>query len=125
VFRSNVGNGIVLIIMSPVLLGISAGVFWIVGVPLAFIVIYVYKRIATRHIHKVNIYLNQIDEETARARTRFGDKGRNDRSTLHVLNQPKEQPCFYCNGTGRTRAQQGSFTVERTCFACRGSGKSH
>lgn len=31
--------------------------------------------------------------------------------------------CPTCSGTGRVRAQQGFFTLERTCHACRGLGK--
>ncbi|MBA8667500.1 molecular chaperone DnaJ [Holosporaceae bacterium 'Namur'] len=31
--------------------------------------------------------------------------------------------CSTCNGSGRIRAQQGFFTVERTCHTCSGSGK--
>jgi molecular chaperone DnaJ len=31
--------------------------------------------------------------------------------------------CMTCRGTGRIRAQQGFFTVERTCHVCNGSGK--
>ena len=30
--------------------------------------------------------------------------------------------CGACGGSGRTRASQGFFTVERTCSACGGSG---
>ena len=31
--------------------------------------------------------------------------------------------CTTCGGTGRIRAQQGFFTVERTCTSCQGSGQ--
>lgn len=31
--------------------------------------------------------------------------------------------CTTCNGTGRIRAQQGFFTMERTCTTCQGQGK--
>ena len=31
--------------------------------------------------------------------------------------------CGACGGTGRTRASQGFFTVERTCSACSGAGQ--
>jgi molecular chaperone DnaJ len=31
--------------------------------------------------------------------------------------------CGTCNGTGRIRASQGFFTVERTCTTCQGMGK--
>lgn len=32
------------------------------------------------------------------------------------------EPCRACNGRGRTREQQGFFTVERGCHSCGGSG---
>lgn len=32
--------------------------------------------------------------------------------------------CTTCNGTGRIRASQGFFTVERTCTSCGGMGKT-
>ncbi len=32
--------------------------------------------------------------------------------------------CSTCNGTGRIRASQGFFTVERTCPACQGTGET-
>lgn len=32
--------------------------------------------------------------------------------------------CTACKGRGKTRAQQGFFTIERTCTACRGAGKT-
>ncbi len=32
-------------------------------------------------------------------------------------------PCTYCHGRGKTRAQQGFFTIERTCQACHGAGR--
>ena len=32
-------------------------------------------------------------------------------------------PCSTCRATGRVRAQQGFFTVERTCPACHGTGR--
>jgi len=32
-------------------------------------------------------------------------------------------PCSYCHGRGKTRAQQGFFTIERTCQACHGAGR--
>lgn len=37
----------------------------------------------------------------------------------------KEQPinCSTCGGSGRVRAQQGFFIVERTCTTCHGSGQ--
>lgn len=31
--------------------------------------------------------------------------------------------CGTCNGTGRIRAQQGFFTIERTCPTCNGAGR--
>lgn len=31
--------------------------------------------------------------------------------------------CITCNGSGRIRAQQGFFAIERTCQACHGEGK--
>jgi len=31
--------------------------------------------------------------------------------------------CTTCNGTGRIRASQGFFTIERTCTSCQGMGK--
>ena len=31
--------------------------------------------------------------------------------------------CGACGGSGRTRASQGFFTVERTCSACSGAGQ--
>ena len=31
--------------------------------------------------------------------------------------------CGACGGSGRTRASQGFFTVERTCSACGGAGQ--
>ena len=33
--------------------------------------------------------------------------------------------CGVCGGSGRTRASQGFFTVERTCSACGGAGQVH
>ena len=38
----------------------------------------------------------------------------------------KEKPvnCSSCNGSGKIRAQQGFFIVERTCGACGGSGQA-
>ncbi len=33
------------------------------------------------------------------------------------------QTCPDCNGTGRTRLQQGFFMVERTCSSCHGAGQ--
>lgn len=33
------------------------------------------------------------------------------------------ESCKSCHGTGKTRMQQGFFTVERTCMACGGMGK--
>jgi len=35
----------------------------------------------------------------------------------------KPESCASCRGTGRVRAQQGFFTVERTCSTCGGVGK--
>lgn len=35
----------------------------------------------------------------------------------------KPETCATCNGSGRIRAQQGFFTVERTCGTCQGAGK--
>lgn len=32
-------------------------------------------------------------------------------------------PCSTCSGTGKVRAQQGFFTIERTCPACGGQGQ--
>jgi molecular chaperone DnaJ len=34
-----------------------------------------------------------------------------------------EEICTVCNGQGRTRMQQGFFTIETTCAACQGAGK--
>jgi molecular chaperone DnaJ len=34
-----------------------------------------------------------------------------------------EETCPTCDGQGRTRMQQGFFTIERTCPACNGAGK--
>lgn len=34
-----------------------------------------------------------------------------------------EEQCPACNGQGRTRMQQGFFTIERTCPTCNGAGK--
>ncbi|PIR33845.1 MAG: molecular chaperone DnaJ [Alphaproteobacteria bacterium CG11_big_fil_rev_8_21_14_0_20_44_7] len=31
--------------------------------------------------------------------------------------------CSTCGGSGRTRVQQGFFTIERTCHSCNGAGK--
>ncbi|MHA1558343.1 MAG: molecular chaperone DnaJ, partial [Alphaproteobacteria bacterium] len=31
--------------------------------------------------------------------------------------------CSTCNGRGKTRTQQGFFTIERTCNTCKGTGK--
>ena len=31
--------------------------------------------------------------------------------------------CSHCQGRGKTRAQQGFFTIERTCQACHGAGR--
>ncbi|HEY4636612.1 MAG TPA: molecular chaperone DnaJ, partial [Rhodospirillales bacterium] len=31
--------------------------------------------------------------------------------------------CPYCQGHGKTRAQQGFFTIERTCQSCHGAGR--
>lgn len=36
----------------------------------------------------------------------------------------KAETCATCRGTGRIRAQQGFFTVERTCPGCGGAGQS-
>jgi molecular chaperone DnaJ len=33
------------------------------------------------------------------------------------------QPCRTCGGTGKVRASQGFFTIERTCMACQGRGE--
>ncbi len=35
----------------------------------------------------------------------------------------KPEACSTCQGTGRIRAQQGFFTIERTCTSCQGMGK--
>ncbi|MCI5060617.1 MAG: molecular chaperone DnaJ [Alphaproteobacteria bacterium] len=35
----------------------------------------------------------------------------------------KPETCTTCNGTGRVRAQQGFFTIERTCATCGGVGQ--
>lgn len=35
----------------------------------------------------------------------------------------KPTTCGTCNGSGKTRMQQGFFTIERTCHTCSGSGK--
>lgn len=35
----------------------------------------------------------------------------------------KPVTCTTCNGTGRVRAQQGFFTIERTCHTCQGAGR--
>lgn len=35
----------------------------------------------------------------------------------------KPETCPTCNGSGRVRAQQGFFTIERTCATCNGDGK--
>lgn len=32
--------------------------------------------------------------------------------------------CSACKGRGKSRAQQGFFTIERTCHVCRGAGKT-
>ncbi len=32
-------------------------------------------------------------------------------------------PCSVCHGRGKTRAQQGFFTIERTCQSCHGAGR--
>jgi molecular chaperone DnaJ len=34
----------------------------------------------------------------------------------------RDSECTTCRGSGRLRAQQGFFTVERTCHACQGTG---
>jgi len=34
-----------------------------------------------------------------------------------------QESCTSCNGAGRTRMQQGFFTIERTCPTCNGAGK--
>lgn len=33
-------------------------------------------------------------------------------------------PCRVCGGTGKVRASQGFFTIERTCMACQGRGET-
>jgi len=35
----------------------------------------------------------------------------------------KAEQCPSCSGTGKVRAQQGFFTIERTCPNCRGTGR--
>ncbi|MBL8587773.1 MAG: molecular chaperone DnaJ [Methylobacteriaceae bacterium] len=36
----------------------------------------------------------------------------------------KPKPCGTCGGTGRVRAQQGFFAIERTCMSCQGRGST-
>lgn len=35
----------------------------------------------------------------------------------------KPENCYTCHGTGKVRAQQGFFTIERGCHTCQGTGK--
>ncbi len=62
-------------------------------------------------------------------------KGTNEKISFNIANgcescdgtgaSSKEKPvdCPNCQGSGRIRAQQGFFIVERTCTACNGSGQ--
>jgi molecular chaperone DnaJ len=62
-------------------------------------------------------------------------KGSNEKITFSIANQcetcdgtgsaNKEKPidCPTCQGSGRIRAQQGFFIVERTCTSCHGTGQ--
>jgi molecular chaperone DnaJ len=62
-------------------------------------------------------------------------KGTNEKISFSILstcgtcnghgakNGEKPTDCGACHGTGKIRAQQGFFIVERTCGACAGTGK--